>query len=119
MKNAQDMYTLTQETKSRLTKERSIGVVLIQVERIIKHAAQQGETNVRIKTEEMGFNPHFPVTISNMNIISQRVKAFDYKTHVLFEEATSELSLYVDWAPNELEEVFKSLGAVIRASSQF
>lgn len=115
MKNAQDMYTLTQETKSRLTKERSIGVVLIQVERIIKHAAERGETNVRIKTEEMGFNPHFPVTISNMNIISERVKAFDYKTHVLLEEATSELSLYVDWAPNLLEEAFRAFGGSFEA----
>lgn len=110
MKNAQDMYTLSEKARLHKEKEERITRALSNIQRIITAHAEEGKTDVTIHIDEIGFDFNFMFTMGNLDVIAKRVSSFGYKTTMLFNEQTHDVTLHVDWKLNLLEEMFQAFG---------
>jgi len=119
MKNAQEMYTITQEATKRRAKQIATKRIVTALAGLIETEANKGMTYVKVPISDLPFDNNFFASLGNLEAVALELRKFDYKAHVILDNHTGSIFLHVDWTPDELEEVFKELGAVIRASSQF
>lgn len=119
MKNAKEMYTLSQKVQLHKEKEERITRALSNIQRIITAHAEEGKTDVTIHINEIGFDCNFMFTMGNLDVIAKRVSSFGYKTTMLFDEQTCDVTLHVNWKLDPIEQVFQNLGSILDLDPHF
>lgn len=119
MKNADMMYKLAQEAKADEKRAEVINAITFKIGDVIQSHAKKGLTDIRISTDNMGFNHDFMLNINNVHELMAHIRQFGYDVRLLLTGDTNEMVLHINWAPNPAEELFKELGSLLDPKGRF
>lgn len=119
MKDAQTMYTITEEAKTKLKQKIAINTITTALAGLIETEANKGMTYVKVATGFLPFDENFPITITNLNLVVEHVRTFGYKAHVLLTQRTNEMVFHIDWTPSPMDILFKDFGSILDPEGRF